>query len=49
MNKQENDNPAVIEDLAVAKVQQDEVEGGGVKGELGTTYYIGSGNGGVWK
>jgi len=49
MNKQENDNPAVIPDLPVDEGQQDDVNGGVVKDELGMTYYIGSANGGVWK
>ena len=49
MNKQENDNPAVIADLPVDEAQQDDVKGGEVKDELGKTYYIGSANGGVWK
>ncbi|HKA23129.1 MAG TPA: hypothetical protein VKN18_32980 [Blastocatellia bacterium] len=49
MNKQDDDNPAVIADLPVDEAKQDEVNGGEVQGDLGKTYYIGSANGGVWK
>ncbi len=47
MNKQENDNQALIEDLPVNDAQQDEVKGG--EDSAGRTYYVGNANGGVWK
>jgi hypothetical protein len=48
MNKQANDNPTIIEDLAVDEARQDEVKGGEINA-TGKTYYVGSANGGVWK
>jgi hypothetical protein len=47
MNKQENDNQTLIEDLPVNDAQQDEVKGG--EDREGRTYYVGNANGGVWK
>jgi len=45
----DNTSSMVIPDLPVDDTQQDEINGGELKDELGKTYYIGSANRGVWK